>query len=460
MSEVDSPQEHVAESHVDQQEGQQESRVEQQEGQQRESQKESQQESQQEYGDYVWMAKTTQIQTFRKLIEAIQSILRDAHIEISEEGLTLRDVDPLHNCCIEIKLDSFEEHFAFQKFVIAVDLQQLHTCLRNGSGELLILSILKDEPNCMCIEFVNMAKEKKVRYLVPLRKIVAQVLSISVQDMPRVVQMPNNDFQRLIREIAPVAKSKLLYIRSESNFLAMGTKYDTFSVEVDVHPKPNGMIWVANDVTMEPETFTNFYYIRYLERFCKNQLDQTVRISLGRDRPMILQYPVGHLGVLYFYLGAVAPEDVEKLSSSMQNPNQKPPPVTNFTSDTPTSSSATPATPTAPARRRRTTASQMKQSAATTKKVSTKRGARKSKAKDGEGEGEGERDERGERGKRVEDVREKCEGLNVPESYYASYGNTVSPCVSDDDGDDSRAGGFSDGDGYFSDAGYGSDFSM
>lgn len=57
-------------------------------------------------------------------------------------------------------------------------------------------------------------------------------------------------------------------------------------------------------------------------------------------------------------------------------------------------------------------------------------------------------------------MREKCEGLNVPESYYASYGNTVSPCVSDDDGDDSRAGGFSDGDGYFSDAGYGSDFSM
>lgn len=269
-----------------------------------------------EYQGYIWVTKTTQMQTFRKLIEAIQSVLRDAHIEISEEGLTLRDVDPLHNCCIEIQLNSFEEHYAMHKFVIAVDLQQLHTCLRHGSGELLILSVLTSHPDKICVEFVNMAKQKKSRHWIPLRKIVAQKLTISVRDMPRVVQMPNNDFQRIIREIAPVAKSKLLYIRSESNYLVMGTEYDKLAAETEIHPKPNGMIWVANDVTMEPESFTNYYYIRYLERFCKNQLDRTVRISLARDQPLILQYPVGHLGRLFFYLGTVGPEEVERLSSS------------------------------------------------------------------------------------------------------------------------------------------------
>lgn len=399
-----------------------------------------------DYHEYIWVTKTTQMVTFRKLIEAIQSVLRDAHIEITEKGLTLRDVDALGNCCIEIQLNSFEEHYAHHKFVIAVDLQQLHTCLRHGSGELLTLSIFADKQDKMCVEFINMAKQKKSRHWIPLRKIVAQVLSISVEDMPRVVQMPNNDFQRVIREISPAAKSKLLYIRSESNYIVMGTEYDSAATEIEVHPKPNGMIWVANDPTMHVGTFTNYYYIRYLERFCKNQIDRAVTISLKPGQPLILQYLVGHLGVLYFYLGPVDPAEVAKLSSSSI---VEPPPGPIGICQTPSA----PATPKQPRQPRKPKQPKQQKEPKQPKQPRQPRQTRPKK----------KQPQQEEEGGDVEDARHALAQMHIPQDYYSKYGG-YSRIDSDDEGENDRrmsyAYGHDDDDDFDGDTGYGSDMSV
>lgn len=277
--------------------------------------------------------RTTQFSIFKNICDSINGLLGDGNFKVTEKGIVLQHMDPRRNCIVKLVLDKFEHHYCKREFYMGFSISGLYDEIRYITGEMIVLFI--EEPPEGSNQGVDKLKvfvydEEEVNEItIPLYKNMVEDYEFdNFEKASRVVSLPNNRFQRLIKKVSTnatkqnvtdpvtgeVTKAKICFTRCQDDLLIFGSTHKNGRNNQSVirpHPRKTAVRWCAINPNHGDDNFTNYYFTRYLEKFCKHQLDEKVILYMRKDFIIVLRYELGDLGYICFMLAPIPPETIE-----------------------------------------------------------------------------------------------------------------------------------------------------
>lgn len=127
------------------------------------------------------------------------------------------------------------------------------------------------------------------------------------------VKMPSDEFQRVCRDLAAVGESVTIDATKESVRFSVRGDLGSGSVAI----RSGGMAIDKKDTQLtainmrQPACVS--VSLKFLSQFTKaTPLSETVRVEFSNDCPMLVEYPIGDMGYIRFYLAPKVDDEEDK----------------------------------------------------------------------------------------------------------------------------------------------------
>tara|TARA_B100000424_G_scaffold245384_1_gene216349 strand:- start:1683 stop:2525 length:843 start_codon:yes stop_codon:yes gene_type:complete len=259
----------------------------------------------------VLTIRTVQIAPFRILMSALKDILVDTNIVFTKEGMRIINMDKTHTILVHLflKASNFEYYdLKYDKIIIGINMIHLFKLLSSiDNDDTLSLYIEKEDyidgiVTNLGLKFENndikQIKIQKLRLIEPDH----DEMNIPDLEFSLVINMPSNDFQKIIRDLINV--SDRLEIKSVSNELIFKCIGQFASAEVRRCETNGNMQFIkqkdTNKVIQGEFSLKNLsYFIK-----CTNLCSQ-IEIYLENNQPLIIKYDVASLGEIKLCLATL-----------------------------------------------------------------------------------------------------------------------------------------------------------
>ncbi len=225
-------------------------------------------------------ATISEAKLLKSSIEAISNIIDEAGIIVSQQGMSLRAMDPAHVAFIELEIrpDAFEEYSIDEELTLGLDLGRLNTILkRAGSGDKVTL-YLEDE-SVLKIEIKNTSTR---RFELPLIEISEEEIRLPQLEFPAVVELDPKSLIEGIKD-AEIVSDNIIFKADSENFY-ISAKGDLGNVEVKVSKEDTIDFNVS-------EECRSMFSIEYLKDMMKaSDIARSVRLYLGTDIPLKMEF--------------------------------------------------------------------------------------------------------------------------------------------------------------------------
>jgi proliferating cell nuclear antigen len=258
--------------------------------------------------------KTVQISPFRTLMTALKDILLETNITFKKDGIRIINMDKSHTILAHLFLraENFELYECKEeKIIIGVNMYHLFKLINSiDNNDTLTLYIEKDDYNDGIISYLGLkfedgdkkqCKTQKLRLIEP----ETEELDIPEVKFSSIINLPSNDFQKIIRDLSPL--SDKLEIKSVSNELIFKCSGSFAHAEIrrteldgamEFQLKPDDSKIIQGEFSLK----NLGYFIK-----CTNLCNQ-IEIYLENDLPLIVKYHVASLGEIKLCL-APLPSD-------------------------------------------------------------------------------------------------------------------------------------------------------
>lgn len=210
-------------------------------------------------------------------IDAISNLIDEAGINVDENGIKLRAMDPAHVALVDFELskDAFSLFEVKEPLVLGLDLDRFNTILKRAGGNDKIALELDEETNMLKIRFKNSSTRT---FNLPLIDVSEEDLKVPTLDFPSVVEIDPKIISEGIKDAEIVSDHVIL--KTDENSLYIIAKGDLGNVEVKVSKDEA----IAFDVRKEA---TSMFSIEYLKDMIRaSDIATSVRISLGANIPV------------------------------------------------------------------------------------------------------------------------------------------------------------------------------
>jgi len=258
----------------------------------------------------MFEAKLTQGNVLKKILDAIKDLVPNANWDCSSNGISVQAMDSSHVSLVSLTLsnEGFDPFRCDRNITLGMDTGTLSKILKCASNDDSITVKAEDGSDTVSFVFESQNQERVCDYNMKLMDIDSEHLGIPEQDYDAVVHMPSSEFQRICRDLTQIGDSvKIKCTKEGIRFSASGDLGDgnillKQSASVD---KEEDQVSIELN---EPVELT--FALRYLNFFTKaSPLSSTVTMSLKDDVPLVLDYRIGELGNLKFYLAPKIDED-------------------------------------------------------------------------------------------------------------------------------------------------------
>jgi proliferating cell nuclear antigen len=258
---------------------------------------------------------------FKTLFDVLKDLLTEVNLRFDEKGFKIVSLDPGKIGMIYLSVFNLEKYVCKDVIYAGLYIGYMYKILRTVStGHYLEWRIRRDEPKVMEVVLSHHDRRIQTTHHIKILNLDIEEITIPVVEFDCVVSMPSTDLQKHIKELSHV--SNVLTIRgNERNiqFIARGDLGDTC---IDVSPTPSGLNWIHRKEA--GQAFDGSYFIKYIERFSRGQVDNTVELFFRQDYPLIMRYQMT-IGSLRF---CVAPIQDPKKMSGGSSASAGPPPTT------------------------------------------------------------------------------------------------------------------------------------
>lgn len=258
----------------------------------------------------MFEAKLPQGNVFKKVLEAIKDLVPNANWECSSTGIAVQAMDSSHVSLVSISLnsDGFAPYRCDRNVTLGMETANLSKILKCASNDDSITIKAEDGGDLVTFLFESPSQDRECEYKMRLMDIDSEHLGIPDQDYDAVVTMPSSEFQRICRDLTQIGDSVTIHCTKEGvQFSAKGDLGDgkvTLKQNSSVDKEEEQVSIVLND----PVELT--FALRYLNFFTKaTPLSSTVKMSLKEDVPLVLDYSVGEIGNLKYYLAPKIDEE-------------------------------------------------------------------------------------------------------------------------------------------------------
>jgi len=250
----------------------------------------------------VLTVKTVQIAPIRTLMTALKDILLETNIIFKQDGIRIINMDKSHTILAHLFLRA--ENFEFydckeEKIVIGVNMFHLFKLISSiDSNDTLTMYIEKNDYHDGVISYLGLkfengdikqCKTQKLRLIEP----DTDDLEIPQVKFSTIINMPSSDFQKIIRDFAPL--SEKIEIKSVSNELIFKCSGSFATAEI-IRTESDGSM----EFQLKPEDskiIQGEFSLKNLGYFIKcTNLCSQIEMYLENDLPLIVKYHVASLG--------------------------------------------------------------------------------------------------------------------------------------------------------------------
>jgi proliferating cell nuclear antigen len=248
------------------------------------------------------IAKTTQANVIKCLIDALKDILLEAMFEFDVDGIRVACMDNTRVALVHLKLEAsrFDQYHCPEPMSVCVNMGHLHKTIKTVNAKNCVtLFVDQIDPNCLSIRVENKERRSLTTTKLAMLHTQTAVHDIPAKEFDSAITLPTTDFQNIVRDMSNIAKT--VEITSTANSLSFRCKGDFCTQETVLQGVEDGPARVSDSHIVQ-----GVFNITFLALFCKcTNLCDTLKLIVMNDFPFILQYDVSTLGVIKLCLSPV-----------------------------------------------------------------------------------------------------------------------------------------------------------
>lgn len=251
----------------------------------------------------MFEARLAQGSLLKKVLESIKDLLNEGTWDCNSSGMSLQAMDSSHVSLVSLMLrsDGFDTYRCDRNLSMGINLGSMSKILRCAGNDDAITVKAGDNADTVTFMFESPNAEKVSDYEMKLMDLDAEHLGIPETDYSCVIKLPSGEFQRICRDLSQIGESVIICCTKEGvKFSAsgdLGTGNVKLAQTANVDKEEEAVI-----IEMQ-EAVTLTFALRYLNFFTKaTPLSGQVSLSMSPDVPLVVEYKIGDMGYVRYYL--------------------------------------------------------------------------------------------------------------------------------------------------------------
>merc|ERR1711915_138740 len=246
----------------------------------------------------MFEARLVQGNLLKKVLESLKDLLNEATWDCADTGIQLQAMDNSHVSLVSVLLraDGFDKFRCDRQLSMGMNLASMSKILRCAANDDIITIKAQDQA------------DKVSDYEMKLMNLDQEHLGIPETDYASVIKMPSGEFQRVVRDLSQFGESVVISCAKEgvkfsaAGDIGVGNIKLAQTANVDKEEEP------VTIEMQEPVTLT--FACRYLNMFTKAScLASQVSLSMSPDVPLVVEYNIGEIGQVRYYLAPKIEDD-------------------------------------------------------------------------------------------------------------------------------------------------------
>lgn len=258
----------------------------------------------------MFEARLVQSSILRKILEAIKELLNEATFDCSDSGIQLQAMDNSHVSLVSLNLrsDGFDKYRCDRNLSMGINLTSMLKIMKCAGNDDVLTIKAQDNADTVMFMFESQNQERVSDYEMKLMNLDQEHLGIPEKDYSCIIKMPAGELARICKDLGQFGESVVIACSKEGvKFSAVG---DVGSANIKLAQTSN-VDKEEEAVTIEmQEPVTLTFACKYLISFTKaTPLASQVQLSMSADVPLVVEYKIGEIGQIRYYLAPKIDEE-------------------------------------------------------------------------------------------------------------------------------------------------------
>ncbi|XP_014287142.1 proliferating cell nuclear antigen [Halyomorpha halys] len=258
----------------------------------------------------MFEARLVQSSILKKILEAIKELLNEATFDCSDSGIQLQAMDNSHVSLVSLNLrsDGFDKYRCDRNLSMGINLTSMLKIMKCAGNDDVLTIKAQDNADTVMFMFESQNQERVSDYEMKLMNLDQEHLGIPEKDYSCIIKMPAGELARICKDLGQFGESVVIACSKEGvKFSAVG---DVGSANIKLAQTSN-VDKEEEAVTIEmQEPVTLTFACKYLISFTKaTPLASQVQLSMSSDVPLVVEYKIGEIGQIRYYLAPKIDEE-------------------------------------------------------------------------------------------------------------------------------------------------------
>lgn len=246
----------------------------------------------------------------KHIIESIKDLVQDANIECSEEEVAIQCMDSSHVSLVSVSLSAaaFDHYRCDRQINLGFNSANMSKILKMMGKKDIVILKAEDDGDTLTMMFESDNSGTIADFELKLMEIDAEQLGIPDTPYKSTIKMPAEEFQRIVRDLQVLGDTCTIACTKEGIRFSVSGNIGTGNILTRANAASDDE---KNQVVIDMEEPVELNFaLRYLAFFTKaTPLSGSVIISMSPDVPVVIEYPIGEVGHIKFYLAPKIEED-------------------------------------------------------------------------------------------------------------------------------------------------------
>lgn len=251
----------------------------------------------------MFEARLVQSSILKKVLEAIKDLLNEATFDCSDSGIQLQAMDNSHVSLVSLNLrsDGFDKYRCDRNLSMGINLGSMTKIMKCAGNDDVLTMKAQDNADTVTFMFESQNQEKVSDYEMKLINLDQEHLGIPETDYSCVIKMPSSEFARICRDLSQFGESVIISCTKEGIKFSAGGDIGNANIKLAQTANVDKDEDAVTIEMQEPVSLT--FACRYLNSFTKaTPLSSQVQLSMSVDVPLVVEYKIGDIGHIRYYL--------------------------------------------------------------------------------------------------------------------------------------------------------------
>merc|ERR1712183_1198294 len=251
----------------------------------------------------MFEARLVQGNLLKKVLESLKDLLNEATWDCADTGIQLQAMDNSHVSLVSalLRADGFDKFRCDRQLSMGMNLTSMSKILRCAANDDIVTIKAQDNADTVTFMFESPSQEKVSDYEMKLMNLDQEHLGIPDTDYNCVIKLPSGEFARICRDLSQFGESIVIACTKEGVKFSAAGDIGTANIKLAQTSSVDKEEEAVVVDMQEPVTLT--FACRYLNMFTKaTPLSPQVTLSMSPDVPLVVEYKIGEVGHVRYYL--------------------------------------------------------------------------------------------------------------------------------------------------------------